>query len=182
MSEREFPRVQHVPWRGILFSIERVANHRVAQMVKMNTYLVSASAVQGAFHQTDSTAGLEDAILCPGRPPATQVDVHFFSVHRMAADRSLDYSTGTLRDSRDEREICFVHLSLGELSGERGVRRIIFRHHEAAARLLVETVHNPRALFAADAGEARAMMEQGVDESMRLVARAGMHNQASRFI
>src|SRR4029453_10490026 len=59
---------------------------------------------------------------------------------------------------------------------------VIFRDDETTARLLVETMNNAGTLFSADPGEAGAMMKQGVDQSMRLVSRARMHDQPRRFV
>jgi len=52
MMEAELPRVQHLA-REIFRKTRRinlVAEHRVAQMMKMNTNLMGASAVQPAFN------------------------------------------------------------------------------------------------------------------------------------
>ena len=89
---------------------------------------------------------------------------------------------GRLKVPDDEREIDFLYLALGELSRELLVRRVIFRDDETTARLLVETMNNAGTLLSADPGEACAMMEQGVDQGVRLVSGAGMHDQPRRFV
>ena len=100
----------------------------------------------------------------------------------MPADRSVDRAAGTFEGPGDEREIDFLYLALGELPRELLVRPVIFRDDETTARLLVETMNNAGTLLSADPGEAGAMMEQGVDQGMRLVSGAGMHDQPRRFV
>ena len=100
----------------------------------------------------------------------------------MPPDRGVDRTTGTSEGPNNEREIDFLYLTLGELSRELLVRRVIFRDNETTARLLVETMNNAGTLFSADPGEACAMMKQGVDQSMRLVPGARMHDQPRRFV
>ena len=59
---------------------------------------------------------------------------------------------------------------------------VILGHDEAAARFLVETMHDPGPLLPANPGKAGAMMEKRVDERVRLVAGAGMHHQTRRLV
>ena len=62
------------------------------------------------------------------------------------------------------------------------MRHVIFCCDETAARFLVESMNDPRTLLSADTREILAMAEQGVDQRMLRVARAGMHDQSSRLI
>ena len=62
------------------------------------------------------------------------------------------------------------------------MRGVVFRHHETATRFFIEAMNNPGPLLAADAGEAGAVMKQGVDQGMRLVTRSWVNNQASRLV
>ena len=100
----------------------------------------------------------------------------------MPPDRGVDRTAGTFEGPNNEREIDFRYLTLGELSRELLMRPVIFRDDETTARLLVETMNNAGTLFSADPGEAGAMMKQGVDQSMRLVSGARMHDQPRRFV
>ena len=56
MGEAEFPRVQHLSWKfsRAFPSVNFIAKNRMAEVMQMHTNLVSASAVQHAFDQTDS--------------------------------------------------------------------------------------------------------------------------------
>ena len=100
----------------------------------------------------------------------------------MPPDRGVDRTAGAFEGPNNEREIDFLYLALGELSRELLVRRVIFRHDETTARLLVETMNNAGTLFSANLGEAKAMMKQGVNQSMRLVSGARMYDQPRRFV
>ena len=59
---------------------------------------------------------------------------------------------------------------------------VIPSHDEAAARFLVETMHDPGPLFPAIPERLAATMEERVDERVRLVAGAGMHHQPRRLV
>src|SRR5262245_59335297 len=100
----------------------------------------------------------------------------------MPPDRGVDRTAGTFEGPNNERQIDFRYLTLGEFSRELLMRLVIFRHDETTARLLVETMNNAGTMFSADPGESGAMMKQGVDQSMRLVPGARMHDQPRRFV
>jgi hypothetical protein len=59
---------------------------------------------------------------------------------------------------------------------------IVLCHHQAAARFLVQSMNNARALLSTHAGKIRAMMEEGVDQSMLAMARARVNHQPGRFV
>ncbi len=167
---------------AMVLSVKSVADHRMTKMVEMDPDLVRATAVQCALDQADAAAGLQDAVIGPGGAAAARVDTHFFSMHRMAADRCLDCSAISLQCPGNEREIDFRGFPLGELLRQGLMSDVILGHDEAAARFLVETMHDPGPLFPADSGKAGAMMEERVDERVRLVAGAGMHHQTRRLV
>ena len=62
------------------------------------------------------------------------------------------------------------------------MRAIVFRHHHGAAGVLIEAMDNAGPLLAADAGQICAVMEQRIHQGVRLVARAGMDDEAGRLI
>ena len=59
---------------------------------------------------------------------------------------------------------------------------IVFCHDQAATRFLVQSMNDARALLSTHAGKIRAMMEQGVDQSMLAMARARVNHQPGRFV
>ena len=62
------------------------------------------------------------------------------------------------------------------------MRFVVFRDDDAAARFLVETMHDTGALFSANAGRIRAMMQERVDEGVLALACARMKNEPRGFI
>ncbi len=82
-----------------------------------------------------------------------------------------------------DRLVNFFNLPSGELCRKREVGLVVFGDDEAAAGVLVEPVHDAGPGHAADAAERPlAMVEQGVDERMFLVAGGGMHDQPGGFV
>ena len=83
----------------------------------------------------------------------------------------------------DNRMINLLHGASGELRGKREVRRVVLGDHEAAAGFLVEPVHDAGAHHAADAAELTGgMVQQRVDERVRLVPGGRVHDHAGRFV
>ena len=64
MTEREFPGVEHLAGEiaGAFSAVEFIAQNRVTEMMKMNTNLVGAAAMDHAFNQAHVAAGAEDMI------------------------------------------------------------------------------------------------------------------------
>ena len=70
MPESNFPSVQHLS-REILYQARRIdfiAENRMAEMMKMHTNLVGASAVQPALNQARPGTRAKDAVFGLGRP------------------------------------------------------------------------------------------------------------------
>jgi len=62
------------------------------------------------------------------------------------------------------------------------MRSVVFRDNNAAARLLIETMHDTGPLFSTNTGKIRAMMQERVNEGVFALARARMNNEAGGFI
>lgn len=62
------------------------------------------------------------------------------------------------------------------------MRLIVLGHDQTSARILVEPMHNAGPFLASDPGKRRAMMKQGVDQSVLAMTRARMDDQAGRFV
>ena len=106
---------------------------------------------------------------------------HAFAMRRMPGDGGADVAFVARDDAADDGEVDLLHGASGELCGERDVRFIILGDDQAAAGFLVEPMDDAGARDAADAAEfARAMVEQGVDERVFLIAGSGMHDQCRR--
>ena len=59
---------------------------------------------------------------------------------------------------------------------------ICFSGDEAAARLLIEPVDDPRALDAADHRDSATVVEKGVDDRAVGISRARMHDESGRLV
>ena len=154
----------------------------MAEMLHVNANLMGASAVQSALHQTDSTARLQHVVIGSRGPSTARIHRHFLAMHPMPSDRGIDRAAGTFEGPGDQREIDFRNLTFGKLPGEFLMRRVIFGRDHGAAGFLIEAMNNSGPLLSADPGKAGAMMEQGVDQRVRLVSGAGMHDEARRLI
>ena len=101
----------------------------------------------------------------------------------MPRDGRADLTGGSARFAADQRMINLVHFARGELCRERNVRLVVLGDDEAAAGFLVEPVDDARPRHAADAAQRTfAMVEQGVDERVFLVAGGGMHHDAGGLV
>src|SRR6266542_2917590 len=104
-------------------------------------------------------------------------------MRRMARDGCLDFPRFPRRMAADDGEVALLHGLSGELVTQDLVGLVVLGDDEAAAGLLVEAVHDTRAGHAADATEAApAVMEQGVDQGVFLVAGGRMHDDAGRLV
>jgi hypothetical protein len=56
MTESELPGVQHLARPKGTFSVERIADHRMADVMEMDTDLMSATTVNRALEQAQSAA------------------------------------------------------------------------------------------------------------------------------
>ena len=71
----------------------------------------------------------------------------------------------------------------GKLLRQPRMNRIRLGRHQQAGGVLVQPVHDPRPLDAADPGQAAAaMVQQGIDQRAPLVARRGVHHHSGRFV
>src|SRR5262249_25089890 len=97
-----------------------------------------------------------------GRPPPPRAHRHLVADAGMAPDRLVDGAARPLRHAPHERQIAAAQRAaaavVGELAGERAMGAVGLGHHDEAAGVLVEAMHDAGALDAADAGEAFAAM------------------------
>jgi len=62
------------------------------------------------------------------------------------------------------------------------VGSIVLGHYHEPGRVLVEAMHDPRPLDTTDARQVLAVMEQGVDQGARGVARGRMNDHPGRLV
>ncbi len=184
VREAELPRVQHLS-RGdslLVAPVEAVAQNGMSEMMHVNTDLVCAAAVQRALHETDAALCLQNAIIGSRRSTAFLIHRHFFAMNRMPANRRVDRPARSPENAGDEREIDFCDLAIGELAGKLLVRGVVLRHDHRAAGLLIEPMHNAGTLLAADARQGGAMMQERIDQCVRLITRPRMNNEPGWLI
>ena len=151
MAKFEFPRMQHVALKATATSIEWVAENGTAQMLEMNADLVRAARTRPAFHEGHSARRTEHAIFCHRSPPAADcANSHLFTIHGMARDWRVHYTTAPPRNAGNQGQIYLVHFSPGKLRGERAVSGIILCHDKTTAGFLVKAVDYSGTLDAAD--------------------------------
>ena len=100
----------------------------------------------------------------------------------MPTDQILDTPAGLLRHPVHRREVELADATLRKLLGEQSVRAIMLGHDHAAARFLIEPMHNARPQLTADAAKIIAMMEQCIDQRAIRIPCRRMHDQARRFV
>ena len=121
----------------------------------MHADLVGAPGVQGAHHQRGIRGGIivqHFPVRDGGFAAAGVHHGHFQAVDGVAADVGEHGAFLLLRAALDHGQVDFAGVSLGKLGGEGEVGLVILCHHDAAAGVLVQAVHDAGALHTADAG------------------------------
>ena len=162
-------------------SINRIADHSMAEVFQVDADLVRAASLRVALHERLAVARFQHTIV--GECVASPLDDrHFLAVDGVATDRRIDFSVGHAGDSIDEGEVGFFDIPRGELIGQRAVDLFGFCDNQAARGFLVEAVDNPRALGAPDDFDARAVVEESIGKSAFAIAGTGVHNEAGGFV
>ena len=78
-------------------------------------------------------------------------------------------------------QIMLFHRARAQLVAQALMRQVVFGHHEKAAGILVQPVHDAGPLHPANAAEILHVIEQGVDQRAAFIARGGMHHHAARL-
>src|SRR5258707_15809528 len=99
----------------------------------------------------------------------------------MPSDFFFDRSRTLLQFSGDQREINFLYRAGRELGRQSAMGFVVLGNDQAAARVLVQTMHDSGPFFAADAGKFWKVMEQSVDQRVFALTGAGMHNHTGRL-
>src|SRR6266702_2832685 len=152
--------------------IDAIADERMADMGEMYPDLVGPARFQPAGKQARDgiRSGAEIAFRhLPVRDgmPAALPHRHLVARMGMPGDFRLDPALGPVRRAPHEAEIAALERAgatvVGELGGERPMRRIGLGHDQEAGGILVEPVDDAGPFYPADAGQAVAAMgDQGV--------------------
>lgn len=117
MIEAEFPSVQHLAGKisGSPTGINRIAQNRMTEMLKVNANLMRSSAVQTTLDQARGDSTAKNAKLCARGSSTFTRHRHFGPVNTMPRDRGVDRSRRFPQFSGHKGEINFLHRARGEL-------------------------------------------------------------------
>lgn len=183
MPHGKLPGVQELTRKVRAASVNAISGDGVSEVFEVDAYLVRASGLRLAFEKAESSVTGEQFPRGLGRPGAGPVgNRHAFAVDRVARDGAGDHAGRGPGFAADDGEVSFPRGAFGELPGEGRVRGIVFRHEDAPARVFVQAVHHAGAQGMASVGKLARVVQQGIDQSARPVARCGVHNEARRFV
>ena len=162
-------------------SIDRISDHRVAEVLEMNTNLVGASCPRLALHQRCSALGCQYSIMGEGLT-SPLYHCHFLAVDGMSANSGLDFPMGHAGRSAHKRKVGLFDIAGCELRGDVAVGDFCLCHNEATRCLFVEAVNDTWSFRASHYGNARAMVQQRVCHGSLSIASAGMDDQSRRLV
>ena len=192
VKKLQFPGMKHLPRCSIARvllqplvltpAVSGVPHQWEAGVVKMDPDLVSAPGMQARFYQCRLPYPLHQTVGRMGHAPPLHYG-HPFAMSCVPTDGGFDFSPKQIKLSAHQGQVNLFNLSFGELAGERLVRLIILGHHQATAGILIQAMHNSRPKDAANPTEPTgAMVEQGVDQRVILMAGRWMNHQSRRLV
>jgi len=123
MPDREFPGVKKLPRKIGATAVNAIAGHGVSEVLEVDAYLVGAAGFRAALEEADA-----------------------LPVDRVTRDGRGDHAGRGARFAANNGQVSFLRGALGELFGQRSVRRVVFRHEYATACVFVQTMHHARPL------------------------------------
>ncbi len=174
-----------------------VADKRVADMGHMDADLVRPARFQPTLHQRGrgcrvgaraelvDKGVMRDGVACVAA--SVRNDGAFRAVRSRPSQRRVDGAGRAGRRSPDHGMVGAFQITGASVVGE-GLRqgtmgKIVLGDDENAARVLVEAMNDAGSAYAADSRKRfTAMVDQGVDERARPVARAGMDDEADLLV
>ena len=182
IAERSLERArQSFPARLAVYG---VADQGVAAVLQVDADLVRAAGEEVELEEGDAgrLPKTGEGAVRRARRPAAGPHGHLLAPLGMAADRRVDQAGRGLRRAVDDRQIGLRHPAVGEGAGEAGIGGGGARHHEDAARPLVEPVDDAGPARTADAGHLGVAGEEVVGEGAGGAAGAGMDGEAGRLV
>ena len=139
-------------------TVGRIADQRVAEMREMHTDLMRAAGFEPALKKARKrpfgiAEALKDTVVRSRVFSAAAQDRHALAVERIAPDVAFDHAFVQSRRAPHDGMIGALDGVMLELAGQTVHRAIILRGDEKAAGILVETMHDSRPRFAAEARE-----------------------------
>src|SRR5262249_9276086 len=173
-------------------AIDRVAEERMADGREVYADLMGAPGLEPAgeearYWRTVAAGIAFEDLPMRDRGAAAGAHRHLLAQPRVTADRLVEGAAGPRRGAQKEGEIPATQLLaaavVGELAAERAVGALGLGHHHETARILIEPMHDARALDAADPGEAGAAMgHERVSQRAGPVAGRGVHDEPRRLV
>ena len=164
-------------------AIGAVTRDGMAEVFQMHADLVRAAGFRAAFEERKVSLGSQHAPSGLGfARVGAPADSHALAMDRVPCDGAVDDTGRGAGASAHDGEIRFARRAVGKLARESGVRGIIFRDEDATAGVLVETVDDAGAQDMTAGGNARAMVEDRVDQRALPVTRGGMDDEAGRLV
>jgi hypothetical protein len=161
--------------------VDRIADDGVADVGHVDPDLVGAAGYRAALDEGGPGEAFDDPVEGAGLPPARD-HRHLLALRRVASDRPLDDAAPSCRKAKTDCEVALLDLAPPEGDRQSEVGALRLRHHHQPGRVLVEPVHDPGALDAADRGQILAVAEEGVDQGPGGVARRRVDDEAGRLV
>ena len=120
--------------RHVRRAIDGVASNRMADRGKMHANLVRAAGVQPRFHQRERFETQKHAPVRARLAPFAAPRGHAGAPYQIARDRQRDRAGIFRQAAMKQRQIVFLNVPLLKLIGQRAMRRVISRHHQARPR------------------------------------------------
>jgi hypothetical protein len=164
MIKREFPRVQHRPWKisGADAAVLSISQNGMTEMLQMDPNLMSASTMQHAFQQGRRHPAAYHLKIGARLTSALTCDRHLRPVNTMPANRGVNAPGIPPQFSGDEREINFLNRAVGKLTRKIEMSGVVFRDEQATTRSFIEPMNDSGSLLSADPREISAMSEKRV--------------------
>jgi hypothetical protein len=187
MIEAESAGMEHLPhWSKNNSAIdsapvEKITDHRRFDRSHVNTDLVGPSGFNPYFRQTPSIGKTLLKVPVGDRISAMyRSNRHFFSVHRMPADRRYNLAIPFSGTTQQEGMIGFMNLSLLKISHQGSQSKLGLGHKHDPGGVLIQTVDNSRAT-SSRFRKILAPVQQPVYQGAAMVPAGRMHDHAGRF-
>lgn len=192
VSKAEAPGMQHEPSRldglTIRVGIDRIPQKRASEVLHMHPDLMGAPGVEMAEDEGRGRGLVtgKDVVVGDGGSSGTFPGVQnglLLAVDRVASNMGEDRSGGLNRRAFSYRKIELGGLAGRELVKERPESPVRPCGDNATACVLVESMHDSRALFPADPGQGSlAVVQEGVDKGSVGITCGGMDDEAHWFV
>jgi hypothetical protein len=165
-------------------AVEAVAEHRAADVGKMQTDLVRSPSFWPGADQRIAGESLDDFVLGDSRASVDvfAVDCLLFAIRWMVANRLVDHVAIHTRHAREDGQILLLDVARLKLRGECVVRLIILGHDDDAAGVAVEPMHDTGPRRPATATERAEVMGECAGQRSFPMPLRGVDDHAGCFI